>query len=312
MGILPDWWNGKDDGRADCPYVKPERWNTELIRAGFTGAMCVTPDGEHPFQQNANIISRRPVDFLPTQQITLVSTTSQSSLPWGESLERELTKQGYSVTRASLESLPVDTGCIISLVDLSAPALHEMDEVRFKQMKQLFSLSSQFPIIYLTRSVQMACQDPRFGLVLGLSRTLRREIVGDIFTVELDALNDATSQAVVDIYHRTRQVIPQGNLRDDEYVVRAGQVHVSRVNWRSLRGQLEEKPDSDAPRCLSVRRYGLLDSLFWEASLSNERPLGPTELELDVHCVGLNFRVCCNATIKGTRSFANLASIRTL
>jgi hypothetical protein len=31
-----------------------------------------------------------------------------------------------------------------------------------------------------------------------------------------------------------------------------------------------------------------------------------------VHCVGLNFRVCCNATIKGTRSFANLTSIRTL
>jgi hypothetical protein len=178
-----------------------------------------------------------------------------------------------------------------------------MDEVRFEQMKRLFSLSSKFPIIYLTRSVQMACEDPRFGLVLGLSRTLRREIVGNIVTIELDALNDSTSQAVVDIYHRTRQVIPHESLRDDEYVVRSGQVYVSRVNWRSLRRQMEDKPDPDTPRCLSVRRYGLVDSLFWEASLSDERPLGPTELELDVHCVGLNFRVCGSTIEKKGRVF---------
>jgi hypothetical protein len=108
MGILPDWWNGKEDGRADSPYVKPERWHTELIQAGFTGAMCVTPDGVYPFQQNANIISRRPADHLPAQQITLLSTTSQSSLPWDESLERILTKQGYSVNWTTLESLPID------------------------------------------------------------------------------------------------------------------------------------------------------------------------------------------------------------
>ncbi|KAJ5748316.1 ketoacyl-synt-domain-containing protein [Penicillium nucicola] len=291
MGILPGWWNGTEDGRVNAPYVKPERWHTELIQAGFTGAMCATPDGVYPFQQNANIISRRPVDYLPPQKITLLSNTSQdSSLPWNENLERELTNQGYSVNWATLQSPPVDTSCIISLLDLSGPALHDMNEVRFEQMKRLFSLSSRFPIIYLTRSVQMACEDPRLGLVLGLSRALRREIVGNIVTIELDALNESTSQAVMDILHRTRQVVSHESLRDDEYVVLSGQVYVGRVNWRSLRGQMQEKPGSDTTRCLSVRRYGLLDSLFWEASLSDETPLEPTELELDVHCVGLNFR----------------------
>ncbi|KAK9851186.1 ketoacyl-synt-domain-containing protein [Penicillium brevicompactum] len=290
LGILPDWWNGQEDGRIDRPYVKPDRWHTELIQAGFTGAMCVTPDNAYPFQQNANIISRRPIDYLPTQHVTLLSNVSQGSLAWGEGLEKVLKDQGYTVTRATLGSLPTDTGCIISLLDLSAPALHDMDEARFEQIKQLFSRSSNVPIIYLTRSVQMACENPQFGLVLGLSRTLRREIVGNIVTVEIDALNNATCQAVVDILKRTRQAIPQGALRDDEYVVRSGQVHVSRVNWRSLREQMEETPDSDTPRRLSVRRYGLLDSLFWEASVNSEAPLGPTELELDVHCVGLNFR----------------------
>lgn len=294
MGILPDWWNGQEDGRVDRPYVKPERWHTELIQAGFTGAMSVTPDNTYPFQQNANIISRRPIDSLPAQRITLLSNNSQSSHPWDESLETELNRRGYNVSRSTLDSLPEDSGCIISLLDLSAPALHDMDEMRFEKMKRLFSRSSNAPIIYLTRSVQMACEDPRFGLVLGLSRTLRREIVGNIFTVEVDTLNDEALQAVVDIYHRTREAVPKGTLRDDEYVVRSGQVHVGRVNWRSLRETMEEMPDSDTPRCLSVRRYGLLDSLFWEASLSHERPLGATELELDVHCVGLNFRVCRN------------------
>ncbi|OJJ99176.1 hypothetical protein ASPACDRAFT_1870238 [Aspergillus aculeatus ATCC 16872] len=290
MGMLPDWWNGESDGRLQAPYVKPERWHTELLQAGFTGAMCVTLDNKPPFQQNANIISRRPAEYLPAQKVTFLSVSVESSIPWEKRLEETLLKQGYRVEWATLQSLPANTECLISLLDLHAPVMHDMSEPQFEELKNLFSMSSNVPLIYLTRSVQTTCQDPRLGLALGFSRTLRREIVGKIVTIELDALNDGTCGAVVDIYHRTRQMVPKDTLIDDEYVVRNGQVYTSRVHWHTLRGQLEEEPKVESGRCLSIKRYGLIDSLNWQTVPDATPLLDSTEVEIDVHYVGLNFR----------------------
>ncbi|RAH67812.1 type I polyketide synthase [Aspergillus aculeatinus CBS 121060] len=279
-----------DDGRQLSPYVKPERWHNELLQAGFTGAMCVALDNKPPYQQNANIISRRPAEYMPAQKVTLVSVSAESTISWEKRLEEKLLEQGYHVDWATLHALPANTECLISLLDLHAPGLHDMDEARFEQMKNLFSMSSNMPLIHLTRSVQTTCHDPRLGLALGFSRTLRREIVGKIVTVELDALNEGTCRAVVDIYHRTRQKVPKETLIDDEYVVRNGQVYTSRVHWHTLRDQLQEEPKLEAPRCLSIQRYGLVDSLNWKAIPDAKPVLEPTELEIDVHYVGLNFR----------------------
>ncbi|PYI34570.1 ketoacyl-synt-domain-containing protein [Aspergillus indologenus CBS 114.80] len=289
MGMLPDWWNGENDGRTQCPYVKPERWHTELLQAGFTGAMCVTLDDKPPYQQNANIISRRPAEYRPAQKVTLLSVGAESTIPWGKRLERALLEQGYEVDWATLQSLPANTECLISLLDLHGPAMHDMNEARFEEMKNLFAMSSNLPLIHLTRSVQTTCQDPRLGLVMGFSRTLRREIVGKIVTIELDALNDGTCKAVVDIYHRTRQRVPKETLVDDEYVVENGQIYTSRVHWHRLRDRLEEEPKLQAGRCLTIQRYGLVDSLHWEAFQDAKSLLDPTEVEIDVHYVGLNF-----------------------
>ncbi|PYH80087.1 ketoacyl-synt-domain-containing protein [Aspergillus uvarum CBS 121591] len=279
-----------DDGRRQTPYVKPERWHTELLEAGFTGAMCVTLDHKPPYQQSANIISRRPAEYVPAQKVTLLSVSAESTIPWEEKLEESLLEQGYHVDWATLQSLPANTDCLISLLDLHAPMMHDMNETQFKELKDLFSMSSKVPLIHLTRSVQTTCQDPRLGLVLGFSRTLRREIVGKIVTVELDALNEGTCKATVDIYHRTRLRVPKEALIDDEYVVQDGQVFTSRVHWHTLRGQLEEEPKLEAGRCLSIKRYGLVDSLNWEAIPYLKPLLEPTEIEIDVHYVGLNFR----------------------
>ncbi|KAL3449932.1 hypothetical protein BJX65DRAFT_305943 [Aspergillus insuetus] len=289
MGILPDWWKGANDNRHNQPYVSPTRWNEELLRAGFTGAESVTLDNISPLQVNANIISRAPWSNKDRYPITFLGCDEVT--PWEVELEATFSKQGYPTARATLTTLPDDAKCIISLLDLHHAVLYGPDEELFTMIQKLLLRSSDIPIIWVTPSVQSSCADPIFGLILGLVRTLRREIVADIVTIELEALDRASLEAVVDIHEYSRRVLSEGSLRDTEFLVRDGKFYSSRFHWRSLAQQIEYDPDPSTPRYLSVGKYGLLDTLYWRPAGGNRTtPLAPTEVEVDVQYVGLNFK----------------------
>ncbi|KAF3384455.1 Compactin diketide synthase mokB [Penicillium rolfsii] len=289
MGILPDWWKGADDNRHDKPYVSSSRWNEELLRAGFTGAESITLDNVYPLQINANIISRVPWSSKNKCPVTFL--VSDTVTPWELELEATFLKHGYQTTRATLTTLRDDAQCIISLLDLHDSVLYQTDEETFSKIQNLLMRSSKTPIIWVTPSVQSCCEDPRFGLILGLARTLRREIVGDIVTIEVEALNCASLKRVFDIYEYSRRNLPEGALHDTEYLIRDGKVYTSRFHWRSLAGQIEYTPDHNLPRQLSVGTYGLLDTLHWRPAGKNmPSALARADVEVDIHYVGLNFK----------------------
>ena len=56
--MLPGWWLGAADGRADCPCVPPAEWDIRLKQAGFEGLHAVGLDSELPFYYNANMLAR--------------------------------------------------------------------------------------------------------------------------------------------------------------------------------------------------------------------------------------------------------------
>ncbi|KAL3471723.1 S-adenosyl-L-methionine-dependent methyltransferase [Aspergillus californicus] len=58
VGMLPGWWLGAADGRADSPCIPPAEWDRRLQQAGFEGLHAVGLDSEPPFYYNANMISR--------------------------------------------------------------------------------------------------------------------------------------------------------------------------------------------------------------------------------------------------------------
>ena len=242
-----------------------------------------------PFQVNANIISRNPCQSAPACTITFLESDTVS--PWGKELESTFLQRGYTTTRATLGTLPVDAECIVSLLDLNNAFLHDMDEKSFCKIKDLFALSDRIPIVWITPSVQTRCRDPRFSLVLGLSRTLRRESVGNIITIEIDTFHPRAQKAVLDIYQKTQRTLAQGALRDTEYVVRNEKIFVSRFHWRSLGKRMEHIPCPTTPKCLSVGRHGLLDTLHWKAIVDSDLTLADGQIEVDIHYVGLNFKV---------------------
>ncbi|RAK78084.1 class I SAM-dependent methyltransferase [Aspergillus fijiensis CBS 313.89] len=61
VGLLPGWWLGEADGRADGPCVPPEEWDQRLQLAGFEGLHAVGLDSEPPFYYNANMLARPAV-----------------------------------------------------------------------------------------------------------------------------------------------------------------------------------------------------------------------------------------------------------
>lgn len=58
VGMLPGWWLGEQDGRADGPTVPPAVWDERLKQAGFEGLHAVGLDCEPPFYYNANMLAR--------------------------------------------------------------------------------------------------------------------------------------------------------------------------------------------------------------------------------------------------------------
>ncbi|KAL3457754.1 ketoacyl-synt-domain-containing protein [Aspergillus heterothallicus] len=294
MGILPDWWKGADDNRQNQPYIPPSRWNEELLRAGFTGAESVTLDNNPPFQINSNITSRSPWSNKPKNPVTFLVPDNDQIPSWALELEKTFSSHGYQTTRATLATMPDDNAqSIISLLDLHDPVLSRRDEETFTRIQSLLLRSSHVPITWVTRSAQSSCEDPRCGLILGLVRTLRREIVADIVTIELEALdNHASLKSVLDIFEYGKRILPEGVLCDTEFLVRSdGKIYTSRFHWRSLGRQMEYTPESSTPRHLSVGKYGLLDTLHWKAAAETRgHLLGSAEVEVDVNCAGLNFR----------------------
>ncbi|KAJ4303023.1 Mycolipanoate synthase [Kalmusia sp. IMI 367209] len=60
-GMLPGWWLGGEDGRADSPCIPPAEWDRRLQQAGFEGLHAVGLDSEPPFYYNANMLARPAV-----------------------------------------------------------------------------------------------------------------------------------------------------------------------------------------------------------------------------------------------------------
>ncbi len=61
FGPLANWWSGADDGRVDEPYVRPERWNEELVAAGFSPLDAVVFDSPEPYCIGAAMVARTDV-----------------------------------------------------------------------------------------------------------------------------------------------------------------------------------------------------------------------------------------------------------
>ncbi|WPH04990.1 polyketide synthase [Acrodontium crateriforme] len=298
LGILPDWWCGSLDGRANEPYVTPYRWKEELTSAGFDRLDAVILDGPEPHQLGAVIVATTPagkVTALETLKkkntMTLLYDESDAT-GHADALSRQLQDRGYDVHRCHLGDTTPESQDVLCLLDYDCPFFENISEARYKAFQSLVQTLGTSGMMWVTRPSHVRCSDPRYAQSIGAARTIRTEMLADFATCEVDDIESSLGR-LVDVFARFQRREEDESLKPEfEYVIDHGIVLVSRLYPFSLKEQLisnKSRPEDheDTVR-LDMTMPGRLTSLQW---LSHESKLpAKDEVEVQIHAAGLNFR----------------------
>ncbi|KAL8864761.1 MAG: hypothetical protein Q9198_009658 [Flavoplaca austrocitrina] len=144
-------------------------------------------------------------------------------------------------------------------------------------------------MLWVTRSSQINCDDPRYSQVLGIARTVRSELLLDFATFEMDTVDDVTLQAIVQVFNKFQRRKKDGEIDPDwEFALSKGAIHTPRFHWDSVVEKLSTVSDEELPRKLEINKPGLLQTLQWVQVDAID--LARDEIEVDPRAVGLNFK----------------------
>ena len=291
MGTLPGWWLGEADGRRDEPYLSPDGWGARLRDAGFDGVHALHFDQEF----NANMIAITTPPALRERKVTLLCIDATSKCVIDVQLALQAKGVAVDIYPFGHESAPVAEQDIVAVIDVERPFFHDITELEYERFKRLLTeVQGGAGILWVTGAAQVKCKDPRYGVVLGLARTVRNETEIEFGTLELDCFNETAWDALVGVLAEF-QARP---LSDDriaaefkpnlEWAFTDGMVHVGRFHWTSVNKELVSLGATGSARKLDIGKRGLLSSLYWRQH--EPAPLTGNMVQIQTRTVGLNFR----------------------
>ena len=287
QGVLPGWWIGKDDQRAERPYVSPERWDRELRAAGFTGSEGWTYDTEPPLHLSFSMMSGLPQEPSSNKGILLVPSPDSPS--WACEVESSFRENGYDVDWSSVDDEPPVDRDIIVLLDTNEPYLYQIKDSDFESLRN-YLLKVKTKVLWVTKSSQLSCTDPRYGLIYGLARTLRHEVEMDISIFETEQFDGKAAESLQKVYEKIqRSRETQHHDPEYEFSFHEGVVHVGRCHWGPPSSMEPPETVNKSGKKLDISQYAMLDSLQW-VDVPDDA-LGDDQVEVDIRYVGLNFRV---------------------
>lgn len=196
---------------------------------------------------------------------------------------------GYAINRCTLKDEPTPGQDIVAAMDLAGPFFHQLDERNLALFTKFLGKIKDCGILWVTGSCQVACKDPRYAMVLGVSRVIRTEMELHFATLELESFESEAMAVIPRVFTQFNNRISQEDLEPTmEWAYANGSVQTGRYHWIQVKSELMEKPAEDAVRKLGMRQ-GAQDSMCWNAA-SLKEPEGD-EVEIDVRAVGLNFKV---------------------
>jgi hypothetical protein len=291
MGFLPGWWLGEEDNRPDEPYVGRERWAQELVQAGFQEPEAYVIDAPAPYHNSAGIMAAPAVKVIKPSVVTLLCHSTEG--PYFNEVKNSIEAQGISVEPHLFgDVLPGQD--VVSILDLQEATVHELTEVTFGQLiDHLKALESN--LLWVTKSAQVTCQDPRSAMSLGLARTARSELAIKIYTVEIDnkTPESEVTNAVAQLLLHIQTVEPDGDMDPDwEYAIVEGETAVPRMHWQTVSQAFTQECEGLSGaivKKLGVKTPGLLHTMGWHDT-ANEAP-GQGQVVVETKAVGVNFRV---------------------
>ena len=286
---MPGWWLGEEDGRADEPYISAERWDMELRNAGFTGTDAVVYDDEWPYQSNSTILSSCAELTSCSRDVAILCEPEIGSL--ARQVEALLIKAGYCVAFSELGQMPPANQDVISLLDLTSPFFDKISAKNLATFQQYVGNLNKAGMLWVTRSAQLDCRDPRYSQILGIARTCRSELSIDFATFEIEEVNSSAMNALLQVFSKFQRRRKDSQFDPDlEFAFSDGIVQIPRFQWISVSDRLSTMLQEDRlPKKLNVGKFGLLHSLQWV----QQKPvstLGSGQIEVETRAVGMNFK----------------------
>ncbi|KAL8646874.1 MAG: hypothetical protein Q9226_006676, partial [Calogaya cf. arnoldii] len=283
MGILPGWWVGEHDQRINEPYISGKRWETELRNAGFDGLDAIVHDG---FLNN-NMIAIPVPTRTEHKRITVLRGKPET---YTLEIENGLRKAGYVIDYCTIDHCPTPNQDIVSLLDISELFLDSVDESNFNSFRKFVASIKSCGVLWVTGAAQINCQDPRYGLILGLARTIRNEFSIDFATLEMDHFDEQCDTVVCKVLRRFHDRTGDPDFTYAmEWAYSEGDVKISRYHWISVIEELLEPHRQSSLIRLDIDKPGLTNTLHWK--WVDTKLLKGDEVEVDVRAVGLNYRV---------------------
>ncbi|EQL02512.1 phenolpthiocerol synthesis polyketide synthase ppsA [Ophiocordyceps sinensis CO18] len=313
FGLLPGWWLGVEEDRYWSPLLSEHAWEARLREAGFTGVDVCFRDYQDHRRQLSVITSAaaKPEQLMarPLPRIlVLVPDDSGRHHPLAMKLEESFQALGTEakiLPYGEVLKAPVEDAFCVSLLEVERPFLLTVQHEDWERLKALTRRT--VGIVWVTRGRE---NDPALGLIVGLGRGILTEVPKIAF---VDLALGATCTDAAAANHITK--VLQAALRpgpvaekENEYEEQDGILHINRLvsgNWLTdhvAKRVLVQRPQQqrlDAHQneetSLTIRKPGVLSSLYFEASWAGEAALEADGVELSVRAVGLSFKDCMAA-----------------
>ncbi|HMD64079.1 MAG TPA: SDR family NAD(P)-dependent oxidoreductase [Stellaceae bacterium] len=299
FGHSPGWWRARSRASDGSPLRSAEEWCTELAAAGFRSAgaisnagtpwPCAVFWGTAPAREDPSYSD--PGE--PRSALIVAGNTALAA-----AVQDHLREAGHRVTRADhanpfADRLPDQVRgdalpqTVLFLAEGSCPG----DPVEFSS-QQIAALARVATLAAARHSElwvvtcdaqQSVKMDASAGIVGGALWSFARVLGNEMPRLSLRLVDLAGTVPTNECARQIAAELAASNPEAETVWTPEGR-HVLRVR-RGLPPRLADRSDV---LTLGSRQPGGLDSLGWE--VATPRPVGPGQVEVEVHAAGLNFR----------------------
>ncbi|KAH9827374.1 Polyketide synthase [Teratosphaeria destructans] len=288
LGTLPLWWSSTTESPVSSLHRSREELEALLTSAGFDTPEAVILDAE-PQQQLTTTFITKPISEPPSKRITVLLRDEGSM---AQRILNHLARAGFEVTKCNLADDPPSGQDVLALLDLESAFLHGIEEADFLALKKfLLGLHEKGAgLLWATHLVDIGCQDPRYGQVLGFARSVRTEQLADFATCQVDDLARPESiDLLIQVLAKFQARQGDDELNPDyEWAIFNDRVQIARFHPFVLGDELLASEEPDDRVTLDVGTPGRINSLHYARHPRGE--LEDNEVEVQVYSAGLNFR----------------------
>ncbi|KAE8149878.1 hypothetical protein BDV25DRAFT_140396 [Aspergillus avenaceus] len=308
FAALPGWWLSLDNVRADGPLLDLSGWDSVMKANDFSGIDLQVQDFSDPVISCGCLMvsTASSVSMLDgsTEVVVIKDDSDKESYSAGLIAKGIEGLTGFPPSIQTLAHASVVGKLCVFLAGTNKPVLSEMDRHMFQNIQRL--VTNAKGLMWVSHHSKDDPQSLGGNMAIGLARTIRSETGLPFATLDL---GEKRSMADIAAVRHIRNVFngifgrkSQLTQTDLEFAVRQGRICVPRLVDNDVVNSsiMSEKPNalpqlqylqqSDRPLRLTAANSRMLDELYFTDDNAFHLPLPKDAIEIQVHCVGLNFR----------------------